>query len=58
MQKDYLTLEQNLSCARIFLNLFGLYLESNNEKINEFSKIRILNSNNSQVGFCIFTMVE
>ncbi len=54
MKKDYLTLEQNLSCARIFLNLFGLYLDSSNEKINEFSKIRILNSNNSQVGLLHF----
>lgn len=54
MKKDYLTLEQNLSSARIFLNLFGLYLESNNEEINEFSKIKILNSNNSQVGLLHF----
>lgn len=54
MAKDYLTLEQNLSSARIFLNLFGLYLESNNDEINEFSKLKIVNSNNSQVGILYF----
>ena len=40
MEKQYLTLKQNLCSARLFLNLFGLFLERT-EEINEFSQIKI-----------------
>lgn len=40
MNKTYLTLEQNICAARIFLNTFGLTLE-NVDEVNEFSKIKI-----------------
>lgn len=53
MEKQYLTLKQNLCSARIFLNTFGLFLE-NPEEINEFSKIKIFNTNNLEVGMLYF----
>ncbi len=40
MVEKFLTLEQNICAARIFLNTFGLILENIN-KVNEFSKIKI-----------------
>lgn len=40
MHEKYLTFEQNLCAARIFLNTFGLTLENAND-INESSKLKI-----------------
>ena len=53
MKKDYLTLEQNLCCARVFLNLFDLVLE-NKENIDEFTKFGIFDRNGKQVGMLYF----
>lgn len=53
MQKRYLTLEQNLCSARIFLNIFDLVLETN-EEINEFTKLNIFDKNNNSVGILYF----
>ncbi len=41
MGEKYLTLEQNICAARIFLNTFGLTLE-NICGVNELKKIKIL----------------
>lgn len=49
MNKKYLTLEQNICAARIFLNTFGLTLENIND-IDEFSKIKILDKTMNVVG--------
>lgn len=53
MKKEYLTLKQNLCSARILLNIFGLILEEQ-EEINEFSKLKIFNQDNLEVGNVIF----
>ncbi len=49
MIQDYLTLEQNTCAARIFLNTFGLTLETTNN-VNEFSKLKIFDKNMIEVG--------
>lgn len=51
--EKYLTLEQNLCGAKIFLNLFGLNLETK-ETINEFDKIKIYDVNSIEVGEVTF----
>lgn len=53
MDEIYLTLEQNLCAARIFLNMFGFVLENSND-VNEFSKIKIFNKRMSEVGYLYF----
>lgn len=53
MEKQYLTLNQNLCSAKIFLNLFGLFLEVP-EDINEFTKLKIFNQSNSEMGMLYF----
>ena len=53
MEKQYLTLKQNLCSAKIFLNLFGLFLEVPDE-INEFAKLKIFNQTNNEVGMVYF----
>jgi len=52
-KKQYLTLEQNICGARVFLNVFGLILE-NVEGINEFSKLKIFNTKGEEVGIVYF----
>lgn len=52
-KKQYLTLEQNICGARVFLNVFGLILE-NVEEINEFSKLKIFNTKGEEVGMLYF----
>lgn len=49
MSEKYLTLEQNTCAARIFLNTFGLILESVSE-VSEFSKIKIFDTSMKEVG--------
>lgn len=49
MKEKYLTLEQNTCSARIFLNTFGLILETPNE-VTEFSKIKIYDKIMNEVG--------
>jgi len=49
MGEKYLTLEQNICAARIFLNTFGFTLEDVAE-LNEFSKIKIYNKSMNEVG--------
>ncbi len=49
MNKTYLTLEQNICAARIFLNTFGLTLE-NVDEVNEFSKIKIFDKALNEIG--------
>ena len=49
----HLTLEQNLCNAKIFLNIFGLFLETK-EEIDQFSKLNIFDENNNQVGILYF----
>ncbi len=49
MKEKYLTLEQNICAARIFLNTFGLILETTNE-VTEFSKIKIFDKAMKEVG--------
>ncbi len=49
MNGKYLTLEQNICSARIFLNIFGLTLENTND-INEFSKLKIFDKDKNIVG--------
>ena len=49
MKAKYLTLEQNTCAARIFLNTFGLILETTNE-VTEFSKIKIFDRLMNEVG--------
>ncbi len=49
MKEKYLTLEQNTCFARIFLNTFGLILETTNE-VTEFSKIKIYDKIMNEVG--------
>lgn len=49
MNEKYLTLEQNLCAARIFLNTFDFIL-GDYKDINEFSKIKIFNKNMDEVG--------
>lgn len=53
MNKEYLTLEQNLCGAKVFLNIFDLVLESK-EDINDFTKLGIFDRNNNQVGMLYF----
>jgi len=53
MEKKYLTFDQNLCSARIFLNIFGLSLE-NKEEIDEFTKLNILDKNNGRAGMLYF----
>lgn len=52
-KKQYLTLEQNICSARVFLNVFGLILE-NQDNINEFSKLKIFNTKGEEVGILCF----
>ena len=52
-EKEYLTLSENLCGARIFLNLFNLKLEKQ-EEINEFTKLQIFDNNNQVVGILYF----
>lgn len=49
MNEKYLTLEQNICAARVFLNTFGLILENTSE-VNEFSKIKIFDKKLNTVG--------
>lgn len=49
MSEKYLTLEQNMCAARIFLNTFGLTLE-NVSDVNEFSKVKIFDGETNVVG--------
>ncbi len=49
MKEKYLTLEQNTCAARIFLNTFGLILETTDE-VTEFSKIKIFDKIMNEVG--------
>lgn len=49
MEFNYLTLEQNLYTARIFLNIFGLTLEEKKE-INHYDKLKIFGKENVEVG--------
>ena len=49
MKEKYLTLLQNTCAARIFLNTFGLILETTNE-VTEFSKIKIFDKSMNEVG--------
>lgn len=49
MEDIYLTLNQNLCSARIFLNLFNLSLEEK-EEVKHYDKLRIFNSENLEVG--------
>lgn len=53
MVEKYLTLEQNICGARIFLNTFGLILEDVNS-VNEFSKVKIFDNNMNEVGQLYF----
>lgn len=53
MEKQYLTLKQNLCSAKIFLNLFNLFLEVPKD-INEFTKIKIFNQTNCEMGMLYF----
>lgn len=53
MVEEYLKLEQNTCAARIFLNTFGLTLETTNHVISEFSKIKIFDKN-IEVGYLYF----
>lgn len=53
MDEKYLTLKQNLCGARVFLNIFGLVLEQE-EGINEYSKLKIFNNNDDEVGMLYF----
>lgn len=49
MGEKYLTLEQNVCAARIFLNTFGFIIEDVAE-VNEFSKIKIYDKSMNEVG--------
>lgn len=49
MEDIYLTLNQNLCSAKIFLNLFNLYLEEK-EEVRHYDKLKIFNSENQEVG--------
>lgn len=53
MEDKYLTPEQSICAARVFLNTFGLTLEEC-EDYDEYSKIKIFNSNNQKVGELFF----
>ncbi|MBE6138823.1 MAG: hypothetical protein E7173_03680 [Firmicutes bacterium] len=53
MGEKYLTLEQNICAARIFLNTFGFILEDV-EELNEFSKIKIYDKSMNDVGQLCF----
>ncbi len=53
MKRKLLTLEQNLCSAKVFLNVFGLTLESR-ENIDEHSELNILNKENEPVGKLFF----
>ncbi len=53
MREKYLTLEQNMCAARIFLNNLGLSLE-NVSDINEYSKIKIFDKAMNEVGKLYF----
>lgn len=53
MKEKYLTLEQNICAARIFLNTFGFRLEDVND-IDSFSKIKIYDKNMTPVGQLYF----
>lgn len=53
MEEKYLTLDQNICAARIFLNTFGFILEDVNE-LDEFSKIKIYNKSMNIVGQLYF----
>ena len=49
MEDKYLTLEQNICAARVFLNTFGFILEEV-ENLNEFSKVKIYDKSMDDVG--------
>lgn len=53
MSEKYLTLEQNVCAARIFLNTFSFILEDVSE-LNEFSKIKIYDKSMNDVGQLYF----
>ena len=53
MGEKYLTLEQNVCAARIFLNTFGFILEDVGD-VNEFSKIKIYDKSMNEVGELYF----
>ncbi len=53
MVEKNLTLEQNICAARIFLNIFGLYLEDTSD-INESSSIKIFDNSMIEVGKLCF----
>lgn len=53
MNIDYVTLEQNLCSAKIFLNIFDLVLE-NKKDINQFTKLKIFDRNSNPVGILSF----
>ena len=51
--KEELNLKQNLCVARVFLNIFGFYLEDV-DKINSDSIIKIYNKKKNEVGYLYF----
>ena len=53
MEKKYLTLQQNLSVARVFLNMFDLVLENKNN-IWQFDVLKILDRYGNQCGRLYF----
>ena len=52
--EKYLQLKQNTCAARIFLNAFNLILEENVENIDQFSKLKIFDSDMNEVGKLYF----
>lgn len=52
--EKYLTLEQNLCGAKLFLNFFGLNLELK-ENVTEFDKVKIYDANSNEVGVVSFS---
>ena len=51
--KNELSLKQNLCAARVFLNIFGFYLEDI-DSINLDSFIKLYNKDNYEVGYLYF----
>jgi len=49
MENKYLTFEQSICAARVFLNLFGLKLEEKEEMI-ELNNVKVLDQNGKEVG--------
>lgn len=54
MKEKFLTLEQNLCGARIFLNFIGLNLEPKEGLVNFYDKLNVYNNENIEVGKVYF----